>query len=67
MSNKEITFKMLSNLSVGELKEKRLIFKKELFSLRIQKTLGENKNTSLFAKIRKNIARVNTRLKKIGG
>lgn len=58
---------MLSNLSVGELKEKRLIFKKELFSLRIQKTLGENKNTSLFAKIRKNIARVNTRLKKIGG
>jgi len=38
------------------------VFKKELFNLRFQKTLGELTNTSRFAKVRKNIARVETEL-----
>ncbi|MDF2965584.1 MAG: Ribosomal protein [Rickettsiaceae bacterium] len=36
--------------------------KKELFKLRIQKSLAELKNTSLFLKLRKKIARAKTKI-----
>ncbi|MCC2646059.1 MAG: Ribosomal protein [Rickettsiaceae bacterium] len=36
--------------------------KKELFKLRIQKSLGELKNTSLFSNLRKKIARAKTKI-----
>jgi large subunit ribosomal protein L29 len=36
--------------------------KKELFKLRIQRSLGELKNTSLFSNLRKKIARAKTKI-----
>ena len=64
MSDKEFTSKALSGLSVEKLREKVVFLKKELFNLRFQKTLGELTNTSRFAKVRKNIAKINTELNK---
>ena len=39
-------------------------FKRELFNLRFQKTMGELKNSSRFSVVRKNIARIKTELTK---
>ena len=64
MSKSEVTSKILSEMSVEKLGEKFAFLKKELFNLRFQKTLGELANTSRFAKVRKDIARVNTELTK---
>jgi large subunit ribosomal protein L29 len=66
MSNNKSEFssKVLSSLTVDKLKEKAIFLKKELFNLRFQKTLGELTNTSRFAKVRKNIAKINTELNK---
>ncbi|MDA9163309.1 50S ribosomal protein L29 [Rickettsiaceae bacterium] len=69
MSKSEMTSKALSEMSAEKLGEKSAFLKKELFNLRFQKTLGELTNTSRFAKVRKDIARVNTELtnrKKVG-
>ena len=63
-SKSEFASKALANLSVEKLIEKSAFLKKELFNLRFQKTLGELTNTSRFAKVRKDIARVNTELNK---
>lgn len=63
-SKSEFTSKALADLSVEKLIEKSAFLKKELFNLRFQKTLGELTNTSRFAKVRKDIARVNTELNK---
>ena len=63
-SKSEFTSEALAGLSVEKLVEKYAFLKKELFNLRFQKTLGELTNTSRFAKVRKNIARVNTELNK---
>lgn len=63
-SKSEFTSKALADLSVEKLIEKSSFLKKELFNLRFQKTLGELSNTSRFAKVRKDIARVNTELNK---
>jgi large subunit ribosomal protein L29 len=63
-SKSEITSGALAGLSVEKLIEKSAFLKKELFNLRFQKTLGELTNTSRFAKVRKDIARVNTELNK---
>lgn len=60
----ELTSESLAGLSVEKLVEKSAFLKKELFNLRFQKTLGELTNTSRFAKVRKDIARVNTELTK---
>jgi large subunit ribosomal protein L29 len=60
----EFTSEALSGLSVEKLIEKSAFLKKELFNLRFQKTLGELTNTSRFAQVRKNVARVNTELTK---
>ncbi len=46
--------------SVEDFKKEILESKKELFKLRIQKSLAELKNTSLFSKLRKKIARART-------
>jgi large subunit ribosomal protein L29 len=53
-----------SGLSVEKLREKLVFFKKELFNLRFQKSLGELSNTSRFSVVKKSIARVNTELTK---
>jgi large subunit ribosomal protein L29 len=63
-SKSEFTSEALAGLSVEKLVEKCAFSKKELFNLRFQKTLGELVNTSRFAKVRKDIARVNTELNK---
>ena len=63
-SKSEFTSEALSGLSVDKLNEKSAFLKKELFNLRFQKTLGELTNTSRFAMVRKDIARVNTELNK---
>ena len=62
MSNSDYKAKALLDLDNKKLEESLSFFKKELFSLRFQKTLGELTNTSRFAKVRKNIARVETEL-----
>jgi large subunit ribosomal protein L29 len=62
MSNSDYKAKALLDLDNKKLEESLSFFKKELFNLRFQKTLGELTNTSRFAKVRKNIARVKTEL-----
>jgi large subunit ribosomal protein L29 len=47
-----------------KLNEELVLFKKELFNLRFQKKLGELTNTSRFAIVRKEIARIKTELVK---
>lgn len=64
MSKAGKEYRDLSGYSVEKLKEQLLSLKKELFNLRFQKTLGDLKNTSVFAKTRKNVARVKTELAK---
>lgn len=62
MSNSDYKAKALLDLDNKKLEEALSFFKKEFFNLRFQKTLGELTNTSRFAKVRKNIARVETEL-----
>ena len=62
MSNSDYKAKTLLDLDDKKLKDSLSFLKKELFNLRFQKTLGELTNTSRFAKVRKNIARVETEL-----
>ena len=47
-----------------KLNEQVTLLKKELFNLRFQQTLGELKNTSRFAIVKKDIARIKTELTK---
>jgi large subunit ribosomal protein L29 len=62
MNNRELSAKILVGQSTEELYNKRNLLKKELFNLRFQKTLGELKNVSRFAVVRKGIARINTEI-----
>ena len=62
MNNTELSAKILVGQSTEELYNKRNLLKKELFNLRFQKTLGELKNVSRFAVVRKGIARINTEI-----
>ncbi len=64
MSKSEFTSKALSEISVEKLTEKFVLLKKELFNLRFQKKLGELTNTSRFAQVRKDVARVKTEISK---
>lgn len=50
--------------TLEKLNEQLVLFKKELFNLRFQKKLGELKNTSKFAIVRKEVARIKTELVK---
>jgi len=54
----------LSSKTIEELYKQLNLFKKELFNLRFQQTLGELKNTSRFSLVKKSIARVKTELTK---
>ncbi|WP_425362132.1 50S ribosomal protein L29 [Candidatus Tisiphia endosymbiont of Mystacides longicornis] len=62
MSKLGLSPKELFGQTMEELHEKRILFKKELFNLRFQKTLGELENTSRFSFVKKTIARINTEL-----
>jgi len=62
MSNSRVSAKNLVEQTTGELVNQRVLFKKELFNLRFQKTLGELKNTSRVSFVKKTIARINTEL-----
>lgn len=64
MSKSSLVEKELVGSTTEELQKSIILFKKELFNLRFQKTLGELKNTSRFSVVRKNIARINTELTK---
>lgn len=64
MSKSEFAAKTVSGMPDDKLKETLSFLKKELFNLRFQATLGELTNTSRFAQVRKNIARVNTEVTK---
>ncbi|HJK86873.1 MAG TPA: 50S ribosomal protein L29 [Candidatus Megaira endosymbiont of Nemacystus decipiens] len=63
MSKNKKNVDSISDFSVKEIKSKIVIYKKELFNLRFQKSLGDLKNTSRFSSVRKNIARLNTELR----
>ena len=56
MNDLVLSAKELVGQTMEELNKKRVVLKKELFNLRFQKTLGELKNTSRFALVKKNIA-----------
>ncbi len=62
MSNLGLSAKDLVGQNMEELHKKRILFKKELFNLRFQRTLGELENTSRFSFVKKTIARINTEL-----
>ncbi len=62
VNNADYTVETLSALSLEKLRESIVLLKKELFNLRFQDKLGELTNSSRFAIVRKNIARINTEL-----
>lgn len=62
MSKSDLRVKNLSSESFEKLSDKLVFFKKELFNLRFQATLGDLKNTSKFSIVKKNIARIKTEL-----
>lgn len=64
MSDLKVIAKELPNEKTDVIKEKLFLFKKELFNLRFQKTLGELTNLGRFSIVRKNIARLKTELTK---
>jgi len=64
MNNLKLPKKELEGQTKEELYKTLVSFKKELFNLRFQQTLGELKNTSRFAFVKKNIARIKTELTK---
>lgn len=64
MNKSELLMKDIDGQTIEKLNEKLVQFKKELFNLRFQKTLGELKNTSRFLQVRKGIARLQTELTK---
>jgi large subunit ribosomal protein L29 len=53
-------YEELKGLSADQLKEKEAGLRKELFNLRFQQASGELENTSRFAAVRKDIARIAT-------
>lgn len=64
MSNLKQNERRLNTLTDYELKDKILLLKKELFNLRVQKSIGELLNTSRFLSAKKEIARIKTELVK---
>ena len=62
MSDLDYKATTLLGLDDKKLKDSLSFLKKELINLRFQKTLGELTNTSRFAKVKKDVARVETEL-----
>jgi len=54
----------MASKTIEELYKHLNLFKKELFNLRFQQTLGELKNTSRFSLVKKSVARIKTELTK---
>ncbi|MCF8104940.1 MAG: 50S ribosomal protein L29 [Desulfohalobiaceae bacterium] len=54
----------LRDLSEQELRAKEMDFGKELFNLRFQHATGQLENTQRIAKVKKNIARIKTILRR---
>jgi ribosomal protein L29 len=52
----------LIDLSLRDLKEKLIFYKKALFDLRFNFALSEKKDFSLFKKYKKSIARIETKI-----
>ena len=61
MKNKEI-----NKLSIDELKNKINLLKKDLFNFRFRKVNGQLEDTSKVSKMKKDIAKLLTELKKKG-
>ena len=59
MKNKEI-----KKLSIDELKNKVNVLKKDLFNIRFKKVNGQLEDTSTVSKIKKDVAKILTSLKK---
>ena len=59
MKNKEI-----KKLSIDELKSKVNVLKKDLFNIRFKKVNGQLEDTSTVSKIKKDVAKILTSLKK---
>lgn len=64
MNNKKLLRNEITNLSMEELLNQLVQYKREYFNSRFQQSLGELSNTSVFMKVKKNIARIKTELKK---
>lgn len=64
MNNPEWSAKTIAAQTIEKLHENLVSLKKEMFNLRFQQALGELKNTSRFALVRKAVARLNTELTK---
>ena len=54
--------KKVSELSASELKSELLELRKEQFNLRMQRSTGQLANPSRFKAVRRQIARINTRM-----
>lgn len=64
MSKKEYSSKILAEKSKEKLLESLAFLKKELLNLRFRRSSGDISDISVFAKTRKNIARVYSELNK---
>ena len=62
---KTIKNKEIVDLSIEELKNKLFDFKKYLFEIRFNSFIKDKKDTSLFAKYKKSIAKIKTRINQI--
>jgi len=65
MSNSDYKAKALLDLDNKKLEESLSFFKKELFNLRFQKTLGELTNTSRFAKVQEGFYKVRLKVQNV--
>lgn len=54
--------KKFSNMSVKELRDEQIAIQKEIFNLRVQRSIGQTPQTHLFRTLRRDIARIQTRL-----
>ena len=57
-------YKEINKLTPDELKNKINVLKKDLFNLRFRKINGQIEDTSKFTELKKDLAKINTRLNK---
>ncbi len=66
MSRKTTTNRELAHLNATELEKRREEYKAQLFNLNFQLQTQKLQNVSQLAKVKRNIARINTYLTKLG-